>query len=149
MTTAIEKPSSLDAPQAEFVEDVDEYMKRPDNESAEAVLRRLEESHSKYKYMEAQVGAKKARLKTQVPSIKTTLDIVRHMKGRESAEPLVTSFQLSDQLYTKATIPPTEKVCLWLGANVMLEYDINEAEDMLDKNHTAALESLRVAEDDL
>jgi hypothetical protein len=27
-------------------------------------------------------------------------------------------------VYAKATIPATDKVCLWLGANVMLEYTL-------------------------
>jgi hypothetical protein len=30
------------------------------------------------------------------------------------------------QVYAKATIPATDKVCLWLGANVMLEYTLGE-----------------------
>ena len=43
-------------------DDVDEYMKRADiNESAEVALRNLEESHSKYKFMEYNLTTKKAR----------------------------------------------------------------------------------------
>jgi hypothetical protein len=29
-------------------------------------------------------------------------------------------------VYAKATIPATDKVCLWLGANVMLEYTLGK-----------------------
>ena len=29
------------------------------------------------------------------------------------------------QVYAEAVIPPTDKVCLWLGANVMLEYTLD------------------------
>ena len=43
-------------------DDVDEYMKTGDStESAEVALRNLEESHSKYKFMEYNLTTKKAR----------------------------------------------------------------------------------------
>ena len=35
-----------------------------------------------------------------------------------------------------------DKVMLWLGANVMLEYDIDEAQTLLGKNKTNAISSL-------
>ena len=43
---------------------------------------------------------------------------------KNSEETMETQFLLSDQVYAKAVIPPTDKVCLWLGANVMLEYTL-------------------------
>jgi len=36
-------------------------MKKPENESAEAVLRRFDELHSKYKFMEYNLNTKKTR----------------------------------------------------------------------------------------
>ena len=42
-------------------EDVDEFMKKPDSENAETVLRSLEEQHSKYKFMEYNLITKKSR----------------------------------------------------------------------------------------
>ncbi|XP_078322381.1 prefoldin subunit 3-like isoform X1 [Crassostrea virginica] len=119
---------ALGIPRAEFVEDVDSYMKRDGNDSAEAVLKRLDESHNKYKFMEYNLTTKKARLKAQIPDIKTSLDIVKHLQSRkDSTDPMETRFLLSDQVYAKARIPPTDKVNLWLGANVMLEYGIEDA----------------------
>ena len=52
----------------------------------------------------------------------------------KSGEEFVTDFRLSDNVYTSAKIKSADKVCLWLGANVMLEYDIAEAETLLSKN---------------
>ena len=46
------------------------------------------------------------------------------------------------QVYADATIPPTDKVCLWLGANVMLEYSLDDAEDLLKKNCESAEKNL-------
>merc|ERR1711988_15125 len=146
---AVSKQSS-GIPKAAFVEDVDAFMASPENESAEAVLKRLEEQHNKYKFMEYNLITKKNRLKTQVPDIKTSLDIVKHRQAKkDSTDAMETMFQLSDQLYAKARVPPPNKVCLWLGANVMLEYDLDEAAALLAKNHEAATKSLEQVEEDL
>lgn len=56
---------------------------------------------------------------------------------------------LSDQLYVNAKVPATEKVCLWLGANVMLEYDIEEAENLLQKNLDTAESNFEELNEDL
>lgn len=41
-------------------------------------------------------------------------------KQGDNPENIQTHFILSDQLYMKADIPPTEKVCLWLGVRIDL-----------------------------
>jgi hypothetical protein len=35
---------------------------------------------------------------------------------------LIADFELSEGIYSRAKIEDTDSVCLWLGANVMLEY---------------------------
>jgi prefoldin subunit 5 len=125
-------------------------MSHAENKSAEAVLRRLEEQHNKYKFMEYNLSTKKTRLKGQIPDIKTSLDIVRHMQSRrESQTTMDTTFMLAETLYMKAIVPPTDNVCLWLGANVMLEYTLDDAEALLIKNHVAAIKSLEQVDTDL
>jgi len=116
-------------PEAVFLEDVDGFMKASD--TAEDILKRLDEQHQKFKFMLANFDAKKKRLKNQIPDIKTTLESVEHLKSKRSSGEIETKFLLSDQVYAKAVIPPTERVCLWLGANTMLEYGIDEAEELL------------------
>jgi len=49
---------------------------------------------------------------------------------------------LADAVYAKASIDCTEKVMLWLGANVMLEYDATEAQTLLTNNKENAVKSL-------
>ncbi|ELT89016.1 hypothetical protein CAPTEDRAFT_168351 [Capitella teleta] len=137
-------------PRAIFVEDVESFMKKPENSDARAVLKTLDEQHNKYKFMDYNLATKRARLLNQIPDIKSSLDIVTHMKSKKAgAKPLSTQFRLSDNLYVKAKVPPTEKVCLWLGANVMLEYTLEAADELLQKNLTAAAESLEQVEEDL
>ena len=67
-------------------------------------------------------------------------------------------------MYADAVIPPTDKVCLWLGANVMLEYTLDgefsllpfsllsyhfspmifpDAQELLTKNCESAEKSLK------
>ncbi|KAF5888367.1 prefoldin subunit 3, partial [Clarias magur] len=90
------------------------------------------------------------RLKNQIPQIKQTLEILRHMqKKKDTTDPMDTHFLLADNVYCKASVPPTDKVCLWLGANVMLEYDIDEAQTLLEKNLGTASRNLESLEEDL
>eukprot|EP00795_Rhopilema_esculentum_P017842 gene17842-9547_t len=137
-------------PEAIFLEDVDDYMQCQEGISTEGVLAKLDEQYQKYKFMEVNLVQKRHRLKSQIPDIKTTLDAIEYLKARTDApEPVNTQFLLSDQLYVNAVLPATKTVCLWLGANVMLEYDINEAESLLTKNVETAKESLGEVENDI
>eukprot|EP00048_Salpingoeca_helianthica_P024745 m.34975 g.34975 ORF g.34975 m.34975 type:complete len:182 (-) comp9566_c0_seq2:66-611(-) len=128
-------------PAAQFVDDVDKFMATGEwGTTAEAALKRCDEMYSKYKFMESQLLQKASRLKSQTPEIKSTLDMIRFVKAKSSSD-FVTDFRLADNLYASARVPPTEKVCLWLGANVMLEYTVDEAETMLKRNYDNSLTS--------
>ncbi|XP_046849518.1 prefoldin subunit 3-like [Xenia sp. Carnegie-2017] len=137
-------------PEATFLEDVDAFMKTKGNEGAESVIRRLDEQHQKYKFMEMNLLAKKRKLQSKIPDLKSTYEMVKVLKdSKKQDKTLSTQFLLSDQVYANASIPPTDKVCLWLGANVMLEYDIEEAEKLLSKNLEFARDTLQGVDDDL
>ena len=59
------------------------------------------------------------------------------LKGKHESETkeISTNFLLSDNIWAKAKIPNTTgKVGLWLGANVMVEYNYDEAIKLLGKN---------------
>lgn len=68
-----------------------------------------------------------------------------------SSSDIDTSFELNDTLYARASISPSdmEEVYLWLGANVMLAYPVEEAEEMLQEKLSAAEKSLANCEEDL
>uniref|UniRef100_G7Q237 Prefoldin subunit 3 n=1 Tax=Macaca fascicularis TaxID=9541 RepID=G7Q237_MACFA len=165
MATGNGRRLHLGIPEAVFVEDVDSFMKQPGNETADTVLKKLDEQYQKYKFMELNLAQKKRRLKGQIPEIKQTLEILKYMqKKKESTNSMETRFLLADNLYCKASVPPTDKVCLWLGssdypatcpwillpqANVMLEYDIDEAQALLEKNLSTATKNLDSLEEDL
>lgn len=60
-----------------------------------------------------------------------------------------TDFILAHNLYARAEVPPTNNVGLWLGANVMLEYSLEQAEELLTKNHNQAKLTMEQTEKDL
>ncbi|WVY93670.1 hypothetical protein V8G54_032758 [Vigna mungo] len=62
---------------------------------------------------------------------------------------LITDFEVSEGIYSRARIEETDSVCLWLGANVMLEYSLEEATGLLQKNLDNARASLEVLIADL
>ena len=118
------------------------------------------------------VGAHtRRRLKQQLPELKSTLDLVsflqgsrvreagppRHRHGALLSPPLVQDggeaisldFKLHDHVYAKGDVESMETVCLWLGADVMLEYPLDEAAALLRSNHTAAKERLATAQCDV
>lgn len=50
------------------------------------------------------------------------------------AQPLVADFEISEGIYSRARIEETDSVCLWLGANVMLDYSYEEVTDNSKEN---------------
>jgi len=117
---------------------------------ASRVIRKFDEEHNKYRFMEVNLVQKKRRLKNQIPEIKTSLDVLKLMRSRkESGQDMESNFMLSDEVYMTAKIPPTDKINLWLGANVMLEYSLDEADALLTKNLETANKNLSQIDIDL
>jgi prefoldin subunit 5 len=90
--------------------------------------------------MEAQLVRGRESLKVKLPDIKKTHEIVTLLKEKNADEDvekkqMETNFLISDNIWAKAKIPnDTGKVGLWLGANVMVEYDFDEALKLLERN---------------
>ncbi len=59
--------------------------------------------------METNLVSRRRRLKSQIPDITSSLAMLAKLKC-EKEEPVETHFLLSDQVYAKAEVPPTEKV---------------------------------------
>ncbi|KAJ2711909.1 hypothetical protein H4R19_003025 [Coemansia spiralis] len=134
-------------PRAPFVDDVDEYMK---TDTAEATLRKMSETVSKYRFMENSRLQQRGSLEQKIPEIEKTLAIVGYLRDKQGAqEPIETLFEVNDTLYAHATVPPADAVNLWLGANVMLEYTTDEAQELLASKLSVARTSLESAVEDL
>ena len=104
--------------------------------------------------MEVNTQRRGQGLHEKIPDIQKSLEAVRFLGMRRKAgseDLLGTTFELNDTLYAKAQISTStlNEVYLWLGANVMLAYPINEAESMLEEKLNAAKGSLANCEEDL
>ena len=86
--------------------------------------------------MESKLIQQKRALLGKIPEIKNALNVLKHLEGKTGDIP--TQFELSDAIYVKASITSTDRVMLWLGANVMVEYPIEEAIALLTKNFSSA-----------
>uniref|UniRef100_U5EVQ5 Prefoldin subunit 3 n=1 Tax=Corethrella appendiculata TaxID=1370023 RepID=U5EVQ5_9DIPT len=138
-------------PEAVFVDDVESFMAQSESgaeneNSVEKVLKNLDEQHSKYKYMEWNIIARKRRLRQQIPDLVKSLEMIKILKNQEKE--LETQILLNEQVFVKTSVPPTKTVCLWLGANVMLEYPLDEAETLLKQNKDSASINLKCLEHD-
>ncbi|KAJ2161601.1 hypothetical protein GGF46_001371 [Coemansia sp. RSA 552] len=134
-------------PKAPFVDNIDEYMK---SAVPEETLRKLTETVSKYKFMEGSRLQQRKGLEHKIPEIEKTLAMAEYLcEVRGTEEPVETLFEVNDTLYAHAKIPPTDTVNLWLGANVMLEYKLDEAQELLSSKLAVAQNSLKNTIEDL
>lgn len=46
------------------------------------------------------------------------------------SQALLADFEVSEGIYSRARIEDADSVCLWLGANVMLEYSCEEVHNL-------------------
>lgn len=94
-----------------------------------------------------------ADLKLKIPDIEKNLAVINHIKLLKEAEDstLETNYELDNTLYTKAEVDVEnlESVYLWLGADVMLEYPLDEAVDLLNVRLKNNKEQLKTVEEDL
>lgn len=105
-----------------------------------------------YKYMELSKKQQLADLNVKIPDIEKNLDIISHIKESKADDDdekvIETNYELNDTLYTRATIDveKLDSVYLWLGAEVMLEYPLDEAVELLTgrlENNKAQLQLVK------
>lgn len=105
---------------------------------------------SKYNFMLESFGSQKRSTQRKIPDIQQAIETVEFLKRKESSNQVVkTHFPLTDNCHARADIPPTGKVCLWLGANVMLEYTISEAENLLRTSGSNASQSIEKLDENI
>jgi len=137
-------------PTAVFIEDIEAYMKREG--TAEAALEKLQRLYQALKFIEQRLTQKKAKLKIKIPEIQKTYESLLQMEEQSKlGEPLTTHYELAQSIFAKAKINvhESDKVCLWLGANVMLEYPRAEAIELLGQQRRDAKTALATVIDDM
>lgn len=144
--------NSRSIPEALFIENVEGACREHEQT---AISQRLQELYSKYQYMQSSLIAHRSGLKTKLPDISSALETVQHLIDRRDkaqegeADAAEYTYQLCENIYAKASVPPTDNVCLWLGANCMLEYTLDEAIELLRNNEANAKTTLKSVEEDM
>ncbi|KAL9625577.1 MAG: hypothetical protein Q9160_000290 [Pyrenula sp. 1 TL-2023] len=148
-------------PQAPFVNSVADYVSS--RAEVESTLRSFQEMISKYQFMEVNTQRRAEGLRDKLPEMKGTLDVVNFLRlqksgseddgagDEEASDEVEATFSLNDTLYAKAKVNPQEldEVYLWLGANVMVAYPMDEAQTMLKGKLESATKKLQECEEDL
>ena len=101
--------------------------------------------------MEQSFDVSKSQYKQKLPELEQTLDAVKLLqKKQEAGEDMFANYSLSDTVYTKAKVDTeADKVCLWIGANVMVEFTSAEAKDMLEEQLVGTAAKLEELNEDL
>ncbi|TYJ54305.1 hypothetical protein B9479_005064 [Cryptococcus floricola] len=165
-------------PRAPFVDNVEEYVGGKEAE-VQSTMKKFEDTTAKYRYMEVTIGNRRKALLNKVPDIEQTLQVVKFLQQRrqkalgesveeeqlsddeddldddldedkeKAEEPLKTLFELNDTLFAEAEVSENGEVGLWLGANTMLMYPLQEAVELLSSKLSAAQRSLEETAEDL
>ncbi len=152
-------------PEAIFIKSIEDFLnpKTCTSDDVNNFLKELQMRIQQYKFMEESKNSTLKGLETKIPDVSKTLEFCKFLKEKhdklvenaDSAEEddkkLEVNYQLNDTVYSKAEIDVKDasSVRLWLGANLMVEYPIDEAIAMLSKrledtkkNKQATLEDL-------
>lgn len=130
---------------------MDSLIKNPEAEF-EGVLAAFQERLQQYKYMELSKKQQLADLNIKIPDIEKNLAVISHIElTKESGTPIETNYELDSTLYTKAIVESENlnSVYLWLGAEVMLEYPLDEAVELLNTRLSNNKEQLKTVQEDL
>lgn len=133
-----------------FIENIPDYCSRY---GAEQLVEELNIFHNKYKYMEAQTQKHSDSIKQKIPDIEKAIESVEFLQEKykenekqKGSDCVNLDFMVSHNLWAKAEVPVTDKVCLWLGANILCEYTHEEALVLLNKNLSNAQQTLKTNE---
>jgi prefoldin subunit 5 len=137
-------------PEAIFIENVEASCKRFE---CNKILNSLQELYSKYQYMQSSLVAQRSALKSKLPDISSALETVNHLIERRNkateGDTAEYTYQLSENIWSRASVAPTNNVCLWLGANIMLEYTLDEALELLQTNEQNAKTTIVTLDEDM
>ncbi|KAH7723883.1 CRE-PFD-3 protein [Aphelenchoides avenae] len=133
--TVEDRMAKRGVPIAKVVEDVEQYLSEA-KISIEEAQKKVDEDYRKYKYVEANLAEQKTRVSSNLPDYLKSLNVISMLAEEKAKERdnLEVSFKLDENVYSKAVVESLDKVCLWLGASVMVEYELEEAQAVLQKN---------------
>eukprot|EP01025_Chloroclados_australasicus_P013728 TRINITY_DN16437_c0_g2_i1.p1 TRINITY_DN16437_c0_g2~~TRINITY_DN16437_c0_g2_i1.p1 ORF type:complete len:176 (-),score=22.92 TRINITY_DN16437_c0_g2_i1:167-694(-) len=131
---------SLDDPG--YIVDVAEYLASHSNE-VEKAIGALNQRRQMLKFTENDVLQKRQRLQQREMELRRTLNCLKMLtKKAEAEDDALVDFCIADNMFAKAKVPPAQTVNLWLGADIMLEYTLADALELITSNLDKAQTSL-------
>lgn len=140
------KKNTRNVPTMIFIENVNAMI---DKYTAERLIEDLNVYLNKFKYMEANIARNSEGLKGKLPDIEKAIETIEYMEKKEKNAALNVDYMVSNNLWAKAEVHVPESVFLWLGADIMCEYSLKEAKELLNSNLEKAKNNLKVNESDL
>ena len=140
------KKNSRGVPTMNFIENVDDWI---DKYTSEKLLSYINQYLNKYKFMEAQIVKSNEGLNVKVPDIEKCLETIEYLEKKEKDKPINVDYMVSNNLWAKAEVNIPDSVFLWLGANVMCEYKMDEAKALLNQNLQNAKNQIKKNNNDL
>ena len=125
---------------AQVLENVDQYLANK-KKSLEDLQEEERENFRRYKLLESSALQQKAKIDENLQDYRKSLEAMQMLAEHKEkqAESLEITYKLDENLYSKAVISDMDRVCVWLGANVMVEYGLDEARQLLT-THLAEIE---------
>ncbi|KAI1711158.1 prefoldin subunit domain-containing protein [Ditylenchus destructor] len=122
-------------PKAPVLENVEEYLAEKKMNVDEAT-ENVKEDFRKYKMVEESFIAQRDKMAESITDYKKSLAALKMLEEQKKADrnSVEITYKLDENIYSKAVVDDFSKVCVWLGANVMVEYGLEEAQEMLSKN---------------
>lgn len=153
-------------PQAPFAEDAEELLGKVLELNGDAneecrnkslaerqrwALGMVDELMSKYRLMESSLRMKQQRMDSALEELESSISAVE--KVQTNAKQLMETrfdYELGDTMFGSATIDAEcSKVCLWLGAGVLVEYAFDEAIEFLKAKSEDRKQDLKQCSHDL
>lgn len=153
-------------PHAPFAEDSEELMSKvlalnskmneecrdkSQGERKRWALGMVDELLSKYRLMENSLRMKQQRMDAALEELESSISAVERvqMNSKQNVETCF-DYELGDTMYGSATIDADcAKVCLWLGAGVLVEYPFDEAVEFLKAKTEDRKQDLKQCSHDL
>lgn len=151
--------SDLKVIKAPFIEDMGKFVE--DQGGVEPAMMHLQKTYKELKQLEQTLTIRKANLGSKLPDLEQTLSAVRHLQAQRAARqaqpageraPQHIRYELGESgIYAQAALADDafEHVNLWLGANVMMEYTLDDAAALLESNLSGARTTIASINNDL
>ena len=140
------KKNSRGVPAMNFIDNVEEWI---DKFTSQRLISYINQYINKYKFMEAQIVKSNEGLNIKIPDIEKCLETIDYLDKKEKNKQINVDYMVSNNLWAKAEVKVPDSVFLWLGANVMCEYKMDEAKTLLNQNLQNAKEQIKKNNADL